>query len=181
MANSSCTSMLDSECSAHRNRLTQETPTNNPRDKNSPPGAQHRRIGRPRRGPRTLSEQDRRPSAGLECLNERMNSSSVQRASQRCHTRGRIGRRREPGEGRPGCGREFRWDLRGPRPRGGGGGQRSTRGSRAHHAIGTRGGRPEPRPPGRAELYTAAYCARAVIISPLQAAAGRPWVAAAYG
>jgi len=79
MANSSCTSMLDSECSAHRNRLTQETPTNNPRDKNSPPGAQHRRIGRPRRGPRTLSEQDRRPSAGLECLKERMNSNRVQR------------------------------------------------------------------------------------------------------
>jgi len=51
----------------------------------------------------------------------------------------------------------------------------------SHHAIGIRGGRPEPRPPGRAELYTAAYCARAVIISPLQASAGRPWVAAAYG
>ena len=59
------------------------------------------------------------------------------------------------------------------------------RGARGDPGVAPRdrnkGGRPEPRPPGRAELYTAAYCARAVIISPLQAAAGRPWVAAAYG
>jgi hypothetical protein len=97
----------------------------------------------------------------------------VQQARQRWVAyQGRIGRRREAGQGRPGCGREFRWDLRGVLPSGGGGrGDRRARGNPgSHHAIGTRG-RPEPRPGGSGALY---YCARAlIIISPLQAAAGR--------
>jgi hypothetical protein len=58
----------------------------------------------------------------------------------------------------PGRGREFRWDLRGPRssPRGTGGG-----GGRGDHKgiLGrtTRSMRTRPRPGGSRELYTAAH------------------------